>query len=469
MGKTKTNPTKYAALVTYCLALVSLLVGLFLPTVFEGESITDSMLALQLPAAIDALFKTELGGAAFSLAFPVQFFGMGETIDLGAVFVLLYALFTAFGIIALIPVIASKKDRKTALKAASLIEILALIPLTSLVFIECTKLSSAAGSDAYVFSNFNILAAFGGTLLMLIVQSFVYKKGSGFIKFVLFMLSAAALLVAVYPIYLLVPALAEPMQSIIDKAPVGFVYLSSFFFLPLETTFGAEGMELVFVIALVIASLMAVINFMLDMFGLGKTTNKAMLVTNIVRYAIEVIAIILMIVMGFLIEGLGVAIITYVFAGIAVLQFIINIIRACTYKKAVAVGTVVVAKEKKEKPAKPVKEDKKVKKAANDSIAATVAEPVAEVKEEPRLVYSVGPIYDGPSDKFIETLTNDEKVEFARVFLERKMGNLPNIPKYVVGGENAKFFSSVFIYYGRIRGLVSDGLMNKFYQQGNMM
>ena len=43
------------------------------------------------------------------------------------------------------------------------------------------------------------------------------------------------------------------------------------------------------------------------------------------------------------------------------------------------------------------------------------------------------------------------------------------MPEYVVGGNNQKFFASVFIYWARISNRVSDGLMNKLYEQGNIM
>ena len=60
-------------------------------------------------------------------------------------------------------------------------------------------------------------------------------------------------------------------------------------------------------------------------------------------------------------------------------------------------------------------------------------------------------------------------MEFARNFLGVRQPKLQVLPEYVVGGNNEKFFSSVFIYLAKIRDLVSDGLMNKFYDEVNMM
>ena len=98
--------------------------------------------------------------------------------------------------------------------------------------------------------------------------------------------------------------------------------------------------------------------------------------------------------------------------------------------------------------------------------------PVPPVEEQPPKepqVYTINTIYGGPTDEFISKLTNDERIEFAKTFIEKIKGNLGTIPDYVVGGNNKKFFSSVFIYLGRIRGMVSDGLLNKMYKELNIL
>lgn len=98
--------------------------------------------------------------------------------------------------------------------------------------------------------------------------------------------------------------------------------------------------------------------------------------------------------------------------------------------------------------------------------------PVPPISEQPpkeRQVYTIDTIYAGPTDDFIRKLSNDERIEFARTFIEKNRGDLGNIPDYKVGGDNKKFFSVAFIYLGRIRGLVSDGLLNKMYKELNML
>ena len=98
--------------------------------------------------------------------------------------------------------------------------------------------------------------------------------------------------------------------------------------------------------------------------------------------------------------------------------------------------------------------------------------PVPPVDEQPAKepqVYTIDTIYAGPTDDFIHKLSNDERIEFAKTFIEKVRGNLGTIPDYVVGGNNKKFFSGVFIYLGRIRGMVSDGLLNKMYKELNLL
>lgn len=95
-------------------------------------------------------------------------------------------------------------------------------------------------------------------------------------------------------------------------------------------------------------------------------------------------------------------------------------------------------------------------------------EPAQQPSGETR-IYTINTIYGGPVDEFMKKLTNDEKIEFAKTFIEKSQGNTGNIPEYVIGGNNKTFFSSVFIYLGRIRGIISDGLLNKMYRELNML
>ena len=99
----------------------------------------------------------------------------------------------------------------------------------------------------------------------------------------------------------------------------------------------------------------------------------------------------------------------------------------------------------------------------------TATQPQTNNAGQETRIYTINTIYGGPVDEFMRKLTNDEKIEFAMTFIEKSKGNIGNIPEYVIGGNNRLFFSSVFIYLGRIRGLISDGLLNKMYKELNML
>jgi hypothetical protein len=81
------------------------------------------------------------------------------------------------------------------------------------------------------------------------------------------------------------------------------------------------------------------------------------------------------------------------------------------------------------------------------------------------IIYTARTIYNGPRDRFIDGLTDEQKVEFCKVFLEKSMGTLPEIPSYVVNGDNIEFFRSVFSRLNTFKGIISEGLLDKIYQE----
>ena len=172
MGNEKKSkkPNKIFALITYFIALVCLLLGLFLPSDFANP--VDSMLGLQIPAAFDSIWKIGetglqgmFGTPDFAYNFPFNVAGWPEGgINLAAILVVLYALVTLAGVVALIPVCVSafsgkkgkkkskdastdpettdetadrksKKDKNVALRATSFIEVLAIATLSTFVII----------------------------------------------------------------------------------------------------------------------------------------------------------------------------------------------------------------------------------------------------------------------------------------------------------------------------------------------
>jgi len=66
-------------------------------------------------------------------------------------------------------------------------------------------------------------------------------------------------------------------------------------------------------------------------------------------------------------------------------------------------------------------------------------------------------------DAFIATLDMEERNQFTELFIMRFKGTMPEIPDYVVGGDNKEFFRKVFIYLGQYRDRIPSGLLTKIY------
>ena len=67
-------------------------------------------------------------------------------------------------------------------------------------------------------------------------------------------------------------------------------------------------------------------------------------------------------------------------------------------------------------------------------------------------------------DPFIAILNNEERNQFTELFILKFKGVMPEIPEYVVGGDNKEFFRKMFIYLGQYRDRIPDGLLAKIYQ-----
>ena len=65
------------------------------------------------------------------------------------------------------------------------------------------------------------------------------------------------------------------------------------------------------------------------------------------------------------------------------------------------------------------------------------------------------------TDAFMRTLSPADKREFKKVFLQGKAPAY--LPAYEVGGDNRRFFDSVFVYLGKIRSVISDNLLGAMY------
>ena len=68
------------------------------------------------------------------------------------------------------------------------------------------------------------------------------------------------------------------------------------------------------------------------------------------------------------------------------------------------------------------------------------------------------------SDAFLDTLTPMEKKQFVEMYVLKNKGEMENIPAYEVGGDNKKFFNAVFIYLGKHRDKIPNGVLAKIYE-----
>ncbi len=67
-------------------------------------------------------------------------------------------------------------------------------------------------------------------------------------------------------------------------------------------------------------------------------------------------------------------------------------------------------------------------------------------------------------DPFLITLSEKEKEDFIDLYVLKCKGMMPEIPGYVVGGDNKDFFNKVFIYLGQHREKIPAELLNKMYE-----
>lgn len=564
---------KYVPLITYLIAVVCLLLGLFLP-LFDGKNI----LALQLPGVLNSAFSKELISTdkVFSLPFPIDLFGLGKvTFDIMAWAVLVYVAVTAISILALIPVIiCTVKEKPAVARAFAYVMETAAVLVLSLYVVLALELY-----EANIAISYNMLIALGGALLALILLNLFRKKGTGVLKTLLFLLSAVCL-IALFDFGVLIPSLADkikvPFLGAEDKGSSGITFLQLLFqsnyteYLNLipETKFKAAS------VLSTILGLTILINYIIDVISLSTNAKKLGLKFNIVRYGVEVAAAVALLITAAICKY-KIGIMLIIIAVVAVVALAVNVLRLLlTIRREKAEEfekefippvrrqpTMFAPPVKKEEP-QPVTPIKPAP-ARNENVIVerpvlmerlepvpTVtdvvnSQPVTEYKSEPEYnvqpkpiaparppvqdikpvqpvrqeperytppqpvqpvqpvqavqptqpaqpvqttiqpatqpivqtndpsvetrIYTINTIYGGPTDDFIRKLSNDEKIEFARTFIEKSKGEIGNIPDYVIGGNNRMFFSSVFIYLGRIRGLISDNLLNKMYKELNMM
>lgn len=94
---------------------------------------------------------------------------------------------------------------------------------------------------------------------------------------------------------------------------------------------------------------------------------------------------------------------------------------------------------------------------------------------QPAPAQNAAPYYDTAAnagyvpDAFINGLTAAERDEFNKLFISRIYGENKRLPAYVVGGDNREFFAKIFVFMGRYRNVISDGLLEKIYEYSNLI
>ena len=528
---TNTNskkPNKYLLLVTYLIAVVCLLLGLFLP--FWGDK---EILALQLPAALNATANRTLisVGNDLALKYPISLFGTSVRTDMMGVFALLYTVVTLFSLVLLIPVgISTKKGTPTASVLMRIAETAAVLVTSLYVVIalqqQCTSIDLGEGLKYF---SYGIAVAYLGNLLALAIQNIACKKVRGIVNTIVVILALIAV-VALYNLTKFISALGNlPLAPVLvgmaeEIGADGISFVTALFdgslFNSLSVLPDVKNKALYCIIAAV--ALIVIVNYIIDVIFYSTNTKKVGRIFNIARYVLQLVVAICLII-TVLICKYKIGIMLIVIAAIAVVQALINLpylIKelkksengepaepATQEEGANAIGTeelttvqelqpvaepvLMESNEQYDQPQPqpiPVDEDgwdEPLSMEALQDVEPTIEPDVAPVPRQssaperssyntysPEVktqVYTINTIYGGPVDDFMRKLTNDEKIEFAMTFIEKSKGNIGNIPDYVIGGNNRLFFSCVFIYLGRIRGLISDGLLNKMYKELNLL
>ena len=513
---------KFAALITYIIAMIALLAGLLVPFTASGEFGTQGMLAMQLPSALqylkgmDAPLWSNAAGEPFHLMYAtVNFFGKFE-LNIAALAVLVYALITFIGLILIIPAAVSKKTSKLCLKACYAVETIALIALIIYTLTACTGyFDLMEGMVYFPVWNYSVFIALAVTLILLIVQSMFYNGKSRVIKLFLLIFSAIATF-ALFPVAQLISSLNIKAGNFGNGAfgkSSGLSALNPFF---AEYPINNTGLKAYYYISSIV-SLLVIINLIVDLIALIYNTNKHNLALDVARYTITLAAVIAAMLTNVMVKVDGAKLILglllFVVLAFVFAQWLTAVIRlgrlnsAIKKAKAQRKRVIEVDPEGLERSRKLYNKDGEPQRIIatnqNPPVVVNVTTPVVGADGEVRTYTrayettasepasapvqtgnataytptayvptssSIDPnpnhlTYNGPTDNFIVKLSNDEKVEFQQVFMERMRGNLNTIPDYAVGGDNKKFFQSVFIYFARVREVVSVGLMNKFYTE----
>lgn len=545
--KKKNKTRKVIATTTYFIALLCLLAGLFVPLFqFDKAHLPESMMFRYIPSMFNGVFGKEvikLGEKSYFLPFAYE----AGKFNFMSLIGVLYAIVCVIALIMLIPVLLGSKKKNTSARCALGVEVLAmLVTLTYIAY----KAYFLVSEHVLEWTDYNFLIAFGGVLLMAIIQTISSKGGIGVSKVIGLVLTVIAV-IALLDITLFIPKLADPLGDkaglltfnvregeaagailgtagiamLLDAKGTGENFKLLFELYKKDTKLGVNFLLEIFVEVFVIAIvLLTVVNLVFDVIGLstGKKYKKdrspckngASNTFALVRYILTFLFALTIILIAFLAKDFQykVGIYLWIFAGILLVSIINAAVRTAVdnarYKKgalappaeaqqrmvlsdpAFAAQPLPVAEEFEEPVQEaeaayeplPVVDDTPayeplpvVDETMYEPLPVVGAEPAAETApvveplsaplEEPEEVTRTVYIYGGATDEFMDTLTDNEKVEFVELFLKKSKGTVNGVPDYQIDGDNSDFFPAVFVHINRYRNIVSDALMTKMYKQ----
>lgn len=575
----KAKNAKAMTVITYSVALLCMLAGLFAPLFgsLKEIAVMDRMFLKYVPGVINALLFPFVKKNIIPLPENGFFvpFGEPEKFVSEHLALTIYVLMCVIGLFMLIPVLLGKANKRTSAVCAYSVELLAA--LSSGYYIFSALRTFTWGSE---WQFFNLIIVFGGALLMMTVQSIYNKGGLGVTKIALAVFSF--LVFAFLTSLVFLPEGATKAFNSLSKAlkcgddaafaifraqnKAGIAGIDFIETLKRGSELGLTITDKIFVIVYGALVCVLLFNFAYDVFEIVTGTkydgrgvlnaNKPMSVIAIIRYVLALLlaaaAIVLLIILKEAKPGVYLYIVTILIAIQLVFAIVRAVVLASKRKKAVKADAVEVKPEEapvfeesfnfggvdaeyedeepdtitietpvyeeeyiygqpvygqpaQEQPAygepayaepeyrdEPVYEDEPEyeeepvyeDEPANEEEPVYEDEPEEEPSYEPApqprsqqrpqrkqpeteertYVYNYRPVYNGPSDAFMDTLDDAEKIEFVQTFVEKTRGQVKGVPDYVIGQENSSFFPSVFIHINRSRELVSTHLLEKIYK-----
>lgn len=407
----KKKPGKLFVILSYALALASLIAMLFVP-LFEGKMFIQYLLTAVAPVA--ELIKVDIPASAYGTFFTTAEFGLPLS-----VMILCVMVSVVIALILLIPVIAGKAAKGTNLRCAFAGEIIAFICIA--VYTACDLHVYLAGWNKY-----SLLIALGVLALVMAAQAIKYKGWLGTTRFIIFLLALVTLF-TLYDIVLVIPALEAPLLSLsgmigaydkdvtyIGTNPYGLNGVYAIVQLCQgQAVLGSPADIVPFICGLltIIIPTLVVISVIIDVIGLvagKKCTNdgtpnphKGWFVFATVRYLLILVLIAATVVLSFVLQGFAKVGIYMYFTAVAILlSFIVAIIGYCVGKAKVKAykkqkeqmlrqETFVIKDESLEEPKQEAVEEKVVAEDYQTNMfgdaPSTAVAPVAEevVEEQP--------------------------------------------------------------------------------------